>query len=119
MPQAWNYGTDRLDGASVALGSGGRGFERYGLLTTLVGRPRLMQEKKPPRPGRLVCNLAFNKGHEESKFLCSQLLYCTVCVNDAELLAIFESPRYVTVTTVEPTGRVEIASVALCAHGTI
>jgi hypothetical protein len=27
MPQDWNYGTDRLGGASMALGSRGRGFE--------------------------------------------------------------------------------------------
>jgi hypothetical protein len=35
MPQDWNYGTDRLGGASMALGSGGRGFERYRLLTAV------------------------------------------------------------------------------------
>jgi hypothetical protein len=30
MPQDWNYGTDRLGGASMALGFGGC-FERYRL----------------------------------------------------------------------------------------
>ena len=34
MPQDRNYGTDRLGGASMALGSGWRGFERYRLVTT-------------------------------------------------------------------------------------
>ena len=29
MPQDWNYGTDRLGGANMALNSGGRGFERF------------------------------------------------------------------------------------------
>ena len=33
MPQDWNYGTDRLGGASMALNSGGRGFERYRLVS--------------------------------------------------------------------------------------
>jgi hypothetical protein len=36
MPQDWNYGTGRLGGASMALNSGGRGFERYGLITTVT-----------------------------------------------------------------------------------
>jgi hypothetical protein len=36
MPKDWNYGTDRLGGASVALGSGWRGFERYGLITATI-----------------------------------------------------------------------------------
>ena len=31
MPQDWNYGTDRLGGASMGLDSGWRGFERYRL----------------------------------------------------------------------------------------
>jgi len=33
MPQDWNYGTDRLGGASMALDAGGRGFERYRLFS--------------------------------------------------------------------------------------
>jgi len=36
MPQDWNYGTDRLGGASMALGSFGGGFERYRLFSTLM-----------------------------------------------------------------------------------
>ena len=39
MPQDWNYGTERLGGASMALGSGRRGFERYGLFSTTVREP--------------------------------------------------------------------------------
>ena len=35
MPQDWNYGTDRLGGASMGLGSRWRGFERYGLISTV------------------------------------------------------------------------------------
>jgi hypothetical protein len=31
MPRDWNYGTDRLGGASMGLDSGWRGFERYRL----------------------------------------------------------------------------------------
>ena len=40
------------------------------------------------------------------------MFYCTVWVTDAELLAMFESPLYVTVTLVEPTGSDEITSFA-------
>jgi hypothetical protein len=36
MPQDWNYGTDRVGGASMALGSGWRGFERYGLFSSII-----------------------------------------------------------------------------------
>jgi len=43
------------------------------------------------------------------------VFYCTVWVTDAELLAMFEFPRYVTVTLVEPMGSVEVVIVALLA----
>ena len=36
MPQDWNYGTDRLGGASMALGSGWRGFERNRLISSVT-----------------------------------------------------------------------------------
>lgn len=42
------------------------------------------------------------------------LRYClTVCTTDAELCPTSESPSYVTVTVVVPTGSVEVAKVAL------
>ena len=47
MPQDWNYGTDRLGGASMAIGSGWRGFERYGLLTSVVLRPEPDLQQSP------------------------------------------------------------------------
>jgi hypothetical protein len=41
MPQDWNYGTERLGGASMVLDSGWRGFERYRLLaSTINSSPR-------------------------------------------------------------------------------
>src|SRR4029077_8297651 len=44
--------------------------------------------------------------------LLSRASYCTVCVTEAELLAMLESPLYFTVTLVEPTGNDEITSFA-------
>jgi len=54
---------------------------------------RMAREKIRLDVGRLICDLAFDKGHDKSASLCSQLLYCTFCVRDAELLATFELPR--------------------------
>ena len=39
--------------------------------------------------------------------------YCTTWVTDAVLLAIFESPAYVTVTMAVPAGSDDVVSIAL------
>ena len=58
MPQDWNYGTDRLGDASMALGSGWRGFERYRLLSTVIvshlsgGAKGKLPDGSIPRPAR-------------------------------------------------------------------
>jgi hypothetical protein len=41
------------------------------------------------------------------------VFYCTVWITEAVLLAMFESPSYVTVTVVVPAGRDDVVSFAL------